>query len=748
MKKIFAVALGVALCLTLAASASAIDNSSLESRTTEQLFDRSDAFDLARSPGLLYQVKPLHLWTVGSGYSSPSEDFADDSASDSFVVGVARELGPGSVAVFFETNNESYEASYAGSQYLAKEYYVNTGSASGTTRYWDWDAYGNYAGLEYEYPAYDGEADMLQNADAWLRDQYERTEYNFSVAYSWDATDTMAFGLAYEPQFVDAEETIAIDMAGIGIKNNYTPDMTNTSLSNPWNSFDDMFRGMPSMWFWGVSSGSDTAELFGADRHCWLDNVPPVYPGSNWGGSFSSVWYPDVAHSASFSSSQTESFEGDREADLTVHPVELQGHFRPTDKWDILVGLGYATTENTDQVSGLYNLNSTFNFDDPEGIYEEVYQNMPWGSADPDYPHFSEIDNYDSAYMEVIYNTQFAVGGALRDNAATDVIFPTAKGNIGGSKKNGEMPPGPTYADDALNDNGDGDRWSIYVSPTYYLNDMHSLRLDLGYASENGDFTGGLYGRLDFDASFTSDINGEETYYDIDYRTNAVEIWDGRTSGDYEQVAYMVEPRWYVNFDKVRFSAGLGWSYKEYEWDGIMRLDKTTNITWTNDSGSQFYDPADSGSAIASYTGYTGFRGEINQTTWRAPVSVEFDITEKLTARAGAAYYRVTVEEERVDSQELRTNEMWEEYDDAGVQVDQGPAEQETSSGADLTAYDPWDRGCAFASKLEDTADFTTYNLGLGYYFTENLQFDLMFSGQSGYVDSSTLFGSFTIIFP
>jgi hypothetical protein len=75
MKKIFVVALGVALCLTLAASASAIDHSSLESRTTEGLFDRNDAFDLARSPGELYKVKPLHLWTVGSGYSAPSEHF-------------------------------------------------------------------------------------------------------------------------------------------------------------------------------------------------------------------------------------------------------------------------------------------------------------------------------------------------------------------------------------------------------------------------------------------------------------------------------------------------------------------------------------------------------------------------------------------------------------------------------------------------------------------------------------------------
>jgi hypothetical protein len=750
MKKIFVVALGIALCLTFAASASAIDSSSLESRTTEGLFDRSDAFDLARHPGELYKVKPLHLWTVGSGYSGPD----DDHASDSFLVGVARELGPGSFAVFFETNNNSYEASYAGTQYLEREDFTNvTGSGStGLNQYWSWDALGNYGTEAYQYPAFDGQWDTRKAADAWLRDKYERTEYNFALAYSWDFSDTMAFGLGYEPQFVRTEETIAIDMDGIGMRNNYRPDVMDdldTGTYAPWGTnFFDVYRGMPSMWFWGVQSGKNTAELFGTDRHAWLDNVPPVYTGSNWGGSYGSTYYPDVAHTTVMTSSVSESFEGEREDDQTVHPVELEGHFRPNDSWDILVGVGYATVEDTDVVSGQFALSSYFTFDDPEGIYEDYYQSMPMTSSPPNWPDLTDWDNYESASLTASHDMTFTVGGSLRDLENTDVLFPTARGNIGGGTNAKRTWPGYTHADDGLIDNGDGNRWSIYISPTYHANDMHSFRLDLGYSSEDGDFNGGLYGVLNYDAQFTGDINGEETYYDVDISCTADEIWDGTSTGDYEQVAYFVEPRWYVNFDKVRFSAGLGWGYSDYEWDGIMTLNKTTTFTWVNNSGANYYDSNEAGSAIGGYTSYTGFRGEISETTWRAPVAVEFDITEKLTARAGAAYYRVTTEIERQDSQEIRNNEWWEEYDEAGVVVDSGPADQVIASGADDTPYDAWDRGSSFASKLEDTVDFTTYNLGLGYYFTENLQFDLMFSGQSGWVDSSQLFGSFTVIFP
>jgi hypothetical protein len=128
---------------------------------------------------------------------------------------------------------------------------------------------------------------------------------------------------------------------------------------------------------------------------------------------------------------------------------------------------------------------------------------------------------------------------------------------------------------------------------------------------------------------------------------------------------------------------------------------------------------------------------------------VEFDITEKLTARAGAAYYQVTREEDRTTTEEIKINESWVEYEaDGSTIVDRGPGEQETNWDASGDPYDPWREGCTLTTSEEITNDYTTYQLGLGYYFTENLQFDLMFAGGSGYVNSDVLFGSFTIIFP
>ena len=174
MKKIFVVALGVALCLTLAASASAIDSASLENRTTEGLYDRNDAFDLARDAGLLYQVQPLHLWTVASGYSAPwggDNDIWDDS--DSFLVGVAKKLGPGSFAVFFETNKTEWETTELYSQWFQEE---NAFNDSPGNPFWN-----GAIDPANEYPNYDGIDDVLKTYNDRWYDHYERTEYNLAL---------------------------------------------------------------------------------------------------------------------------------------------------------------------------------------------------------------------------------------------------------------------------------------------------------------------------------------------------------------------------------------------------------------------------------------------------------------------------------------------------------------------------------------------------------------------------------------
>jgi hypothetical protein len=283
----------------------------------------------------------------------------------------------------------------------------------------------------------------------------------------------------------------------------------------------------------------------------------------------------------------------------------------------------------------------------------------------------------------------------------------------------------------------------------------------MGYGGESGDFSSGLNGRLDYAYNITTDINGEETdadrgrgQYEYDVNWTGYEIWNGQCNdGDYENTAWFVEPRWYVNFDRVRFSAGLGWYYNEQTWSGTMLMNKTSHYEFSD--GNADYAPPDSGGDYTfdgSYDGRNYFNGEIETTTWRAPVAVEFDITEKLTARVGAAYNRTTREERRTDSQVIRDNETYEIRDANGQLVEVGFKElfnQEPTDPDQIgTAYDQVDFGCAYEVNDKSTYDWTSYNLGLGYYFTENLQFDLMFSGNSGWVDSSTLFGSFTIIFP
>jgi len=304
------------------------------------------------------------------------------------------------------------------------------------------------------------------------------------------------------------------------------------------------------------------------------------------------------------------------------------------------------------------------------------------------------------------------------------------------------------HADNGLNEDRQGDQWSFLISPTYHFNEMHSARLDLSYANEQGEFDGGLGGRLDYMFSeFEEDeeggIGSDEPQVLLDETRTGYEIWDGRSSGDYENTSWAIEPRLYVNFDKVRFAAGLGYSQSEHDWDGSMAYDKTSHYEY-EDVLEEAYNMSFDG----SWTGRQDFTGEETTTVLRLPVAVEFDITEKLVARAGAAYYRIHNEEKRVDNQVIRENEEWIEYDNNGNVVDVGFHEFQNSDSDSDTPYDRVAFGSGATTECESTRDFTTYNLGLGYYFTENLQFDLMFSGESGWVDSSTLFCSFTIIFP
>jgi len=676
MKRFLAVVMGVALCLMLAAGASAVDRSSLENKTTEGLYDRHDAFDLARDAGLLYQVEPLHLWTVGSGYSG-----SDDFDSDSFLVGAGRKLGPGSLALFFETNRDVTDETTSSSLFYQEEFGTDEGF-----QYWD---------PQNQWPNYDGTYDLLADGGIWSHYEYDREEQNYSIAYSLPLTDTIAVGASYDPQFIDEEETIEMlpGFLPLYAMPFLTPPIDLVGGGSPTDFF--YFLGT---WFYGGSTGPGSYWL--------LNSTPnPVFTGPNLGGDFSFIYYLDVEHSANLSATGSAGFEGSRDEDRKVHPVQVRSHIRPNDNWEFLLGVGYADVSQDDEVHGVFGSTAEFSFEDVDGNYL-----VP------------------GALIRGTSDFTFTVDGSLRDEWGSD---------------------GTQAADGGLQDDHGGDQWSAYVSPTYHFNERYSARLDLGYSNEDGDFTGGILGRLDFDQGFiVDDTANSERLLDVSW--SGWELWDGRSRGDYESTSWSIEPRLYIDFDKVRFSAALGYAQNEDEWDGTMTLDKTAYYAFRDNIVDLIPDPPESlaWTFEGSWTGVQDFKGEETTTIVRLPVAAEFDITNKLTARAGAAYYRVHNEQKRTDEQTIREDERWTIKDENGVVQDVGPEVYLLTAGGTGTPYDDDAWGCSLTQEYDETYDYTTYHVGLGYYFTDNLQFDLMFTGMSGWVDSSMLYGSFTIIFP
>jgi long-subunit fatty acid transport protein len=139
-------------------------------------------------------------------------------------------------------------------------------------------------------------------------------------------------------------------------------------------------------------------------------------------------------------------------------------------------------------------------------------------------------------------------------------------------------------------------------------------------------------------------------------------------------------------------------------------------------------------------------------------VAAEFDVTDKLTFRAGAAYYHRNRETKETTTYADREDENWTARETkSGDKLGVGPQElfKDTPSPGDIgTAYQAEKTGRTYTTELDETDDWTTYHLGLGYQFTENLQFDLMWtkddcsdcSGNSG-VDLDEVFASITLAF-
>ncbi|MCK5850070.1 MAG: hypothetical protein KAH23_04080 [Kiritimatiellae bacterium] len=95
MKKICL--LGLLLCTGFCVTSVAIafDGESMAKLTTVGMYDDVDPFDLALDPALIYKNERWRLYTNASGY----ED------NQSYLIGTSGKVGPGSLSLFFETQN-------------------------------------------------------------------------------------------------------------------------------------------------------------------------------------------------------------------------------------------------------------------------------------------------------------------------------------------------------------------------------------------------------------------------------------------------------------------------------------------------------------------------------------------------------------------------------------------------------------------------------------------------------------------
>lgn len=297
---------------------------------------------------------------------------------------------------------------------------------------------------------------------------------------------------------------------------------------------------------------------------------------------------------------------------------------------------------------------------------------------------------------------------------------------------------GSASVNGSLSEDYEGDEWGIYLEPVYEVNDMVSLRMDLHYNRENGDSKGGRVGT----------INATETDRPLaadDTETWTLsETWNSSSKGDSEEDSWEIEPRVYLTFDKVRFSLGAGYHYSKEKWDGSERADKS--VRYTYDDGDSVANDADDWTFVGSWTGYENYDGTEKTTNWRFPVATEFDITDKLTLRAGAAYYRTRIKSESNWVEGERINENYTQTFGDGTET-VGPQAYSATAAADPVAYDADAHGYSSTDKRDQTFDSTTYHLGLGYTFTENLKCDLMWSGSDGYVDTDMLYASVTLTF-
>jgi hypothetical protein len=628
MKKIFVVALGVVLSFALVGSAYAMDGASLESQTTEGLYDRNDAFDITLRPGLLYQVDRWRLYTNLSGYES----------SDSYLIGTSGQLGPGSMAFFYEHQDTEWDYNERETYYRERE--DQSGLDIGNPDDWP----------NYDEGGPDGWDYRTADANTW-NEKYEDEDNNFYFSYSMDF-GAFSLGLSYAPEFSETTQTFGI---------------SESAVDQPW-----QLDNPTSYW----SSSWPCSMWFPSGQGNWTE----FHEMKDWQGNGNEY---DVFDDYTASTS----WNGEQDRDTDYHPIYLESQIHTADHWHLLAGIGYADIKVDTDFDG------------------RLKEHVVWRD---DIGDGRDVGTWDR---------EINVHGVV--------------GNFG------------IYDADM-----DGDRWWLYLEPVYEVNDIVTLRLDVHYATEDGDLDtwDGVSGTL------------EATYVEKDYEWDdantfrAFETFDATSTGDYDTDEWAIEPRVYFNYDPVRFSLGVGYHYEQMEWDGVTNCRKT--MEWTFDDGDSEDDDTDDWVFNGSWSERETFDGEEEVTTWRFPVAAEFDVTEKLMIRAGAAYYHQRVEFDEKGRLVDRHDERWTWVDGAGDDIGGSPGPYdlyetpEDYTDGDAKPYDRDKEGETYKEEYDETDDWVTYQIGLGYAFTENLQLDLMWERTSyDHVDFDNLFTSITLAF-
>lgn len=699
MKKSLVIVAGLIVCLALVGTAYAIDRSSLESQTTEGLYDRNDPFDHAMEPGLMYHLERWRLYTNLSGYEGDVELYDDDyddfdTNREAYLIGVSGKLGPGSVAVFYESQKNEYNWSDS-------RRFVNEDEDS-RSQPPDYDpANPNYGGHNPDgslrYPT------TLANVNFREYREDEETEDNWYLGYGMDF-DGISLGVSWAPEFYKWDGTVELNGVYIrdgdvirdipGIDSSWNGGWGNDTSSRDWgDNWEDMGwdrngYGSDDNWpgnlnsielnegsfAYGLPNFSDPWHRAGRDLNRICDDF---YEGENfqWHGFFYTS-DPDDPQSWERWESDVQ-FHGDGEQEGTIHPITVQSHIRTIPNWDFLVGVGYADIQMDD--------------------------------------HF---------------DTVFSGWGTYQNNVGDYEDFSSAM-----------------TAHGVLDIDTEVDQWSILISPTYQVNDIVSVRLDLKYTDWDGDFDEGCSGTFSARGTAT-EVDGWDLTEPYETQVYTLDgMWNGAADGSIDAYRYSVEPRVYFDYDRVKFSLGIGYmrTNEEFDWNETRYYSYTESYA---DGDLDAFD-SDDWKEQGKWTGRGTFEEEYDVTTWRFPVAAEWMVTDKLTFRAGAAYYRLDYDTEENSVEYIEENESGYRIDGYGNYDWIGEEELRTDPDDPGTTYDD-DTHIQYASSEHDgTEDWTRYQLGLGWLFTENLQFDLMWSGKGndGGVDMTDVFASITLAF-